>query len=61
MTMAPHGDGDVMAGMTRMMEMVGPMGAGGMMGGRGRMGDDGMASPGEMLPGQTTSATNLGR
>jgi len=29
------GNGDVMLGMTRMMEMMGSMGGGGMMGGQG--------------------------
>ena len=31
------GNGDVMLGMTRMMEMMGSMGGGGMMGGQGGM------------------------
>ncbi len=39
------GNGDVMLGMTRMMEMMGSMGGGGMMGGQG-----GMMPPGGHQP-----------
>ena len=43
------GNGDVMLGMTRMMEMMGGTHGGGMMGGRGGMMQpgDGMAAPGD--------------
>jgi hypothetical protein len=46
------GNGDVMLGMTRMMEMMGGTHRGGMMGGRGGMMQpgDGMATPGEREP-----------
>lgn len=39
------GNGDVMAGMSRMMDMMGSMGRGGMMGG-GKMGQGGMMQRG---------------
>lgn len=46
------GNGDVMLGMTRMMEMMGGTHGGGMMGGRGGMmrPGDGMAAPHEREP-----------
>lgn len=48
------GDGDVMAGMTRMMEMMGSMGGGGMMGGHGGgHGGGAMGGQGPATPGQT--------